>query len=865
MERMSGNDVENQLAEYETPFADETLREAENPTEPSLYYPGQSSPEPEGPFATSFEALLSGEKATSPIAGDIVNLLSELHSDDFGGHLYEMALELEDTWNNKISNEAAMGERFASFATQEAVQYFDPVLNETTRMIDRVSRQFAGNNFADFTDTEVERFFETLEIEHAQLSPAQEQFFGSILKKVKSVVKKGIDLAKKGVAAVGKILPIGPILNKLKALIKPLLDKVLKFAIGKLPKNLQPYAQTLAKKLLNLETAGETLPESDEIPTTGSLEAIQTEFDSHIANLVFSPGETEAENAVMEYESSSDALQRQNLLYESSGLSLPPLEVARQQFIDELKQLQPGQSPAPAIERFLPAAILALQPVIKIAISIIGRQKVINFLAGLLAKLVSKYVPAEVAKPLATSIVDIGLSAIGFETNDRDTPELAYEAIANTIQDTIHNMGAVSEATLGDQEALMAETLEAFEKAAANNFPSQHIKESKRLTSDNGTWVMMPRSGRRHCYKKYTRSFEATIDNRIATTLTTFRGIPLANFLKDKLGLDLSKPISARVHLYEGIEGTKLYMIGQSERIPGLGRSGRYGYRQLHPLTVQAASLLLQEPKLGRDFPPQFTTRRHHTAIGQRFYFLEIPGAPLKLVAVAGPGHKHQNEATIETGQPDLQKYVTTVPHSSDIQGIINVVRAEIKLNYYLSEEEAKGVAEKLHAKDYAGAFMNIRQSIRNVLHGILNRNVGSKVKIIHEAMPEMFLDNYEEKQEQFSWSSIGSAIGGFALNAGKEVLRNLVDQLANKIAERAYQAVVNHFRTRVTEFITAQSAPQDGVTIKVTWSNIPGMSSIGAIINALKGRLSLGHVAGLRLPGLPVPEVKISAGKNFN
>ena len=164
-------------------------------------------------------------------------------------------------------------------------------------------------------------------------------------------------------------------------------------------------------------------------------------------------------------------------------------------------------------------------------------------------------------------------------------------------------MGVVSEETLNDQEALMAETLEAFEKAAANNFPSQHIKESKRLTADNGTWIMMPRSGRKHCYKKYTRIFDATIDNRIASTLTTFRGVPLANFLKDKLGLDLSKPINARVHLYEAIEGTKLYMIARSERIPGLGNSGRHGYRQLHPLTVEAATLLLREPRLGRDFP----------------------------------------------------------------------------------------------------------------------------------------------------------------------------------------------------------------------------------------------------------------------
>ena len=82
-------------------------------------------------------------------------------------------------------------------------------------------------------------------------------------------------------------------------------------------------------------------------------------------------------------------------------------------------------------------------------------------------------------------------------------------------------------------------------------------------------------------------------------------------------------------------------------------------------------------------------------------------------------------------------------------------------------------MAEKLNAKDYP-----VPSSISGTVSGMCcmapNRNVGSKVKIIHEAMPEMFLDNYEEKQEQFSWSSIGSAIGGITLNAGKDILRNL-------------------------------------------------------------------------------------------
>ncbi|MBL0133787.1 MAG: hypothetical protein IPP79_07180 [Chitinophagaceae bacterium] len=101
----------------------------------------------------------------------------------------------------------------------------------------------------------------------------------------------------------------------------------------------------------------------------------------------------------------------------------------------------------------------------------------IDFLAGLLAKLVEKYVPENVAKPLASSIIDVGMSAIGFETYELQKSDIAYEAIANTIQETIQNMGELNEASLNNSEDLTMQLLEAFEVAAANNF-LQYIRKS---------------------------------------------------------------------------------------------------------------------------------------------------------------------------------------------------------------------------------------------------------------------------------------------------------------------------------------------------------------------------------------------------
>ena len=861
MDNYSNSSINSQLAGYETPFADEEQMQDGSIQESAPDYSDKFSELLESPFSSTYEAAVEGLAPTSAVAGDYVNLLSELRDDEFEEHLYDMANELEDILNSKVSDETAMGDRYVPFAMQEADQYFRPLLNETTSMIDRVSEYFSGNNFTDQTELEIEKLFEQLEADHSQFSPAQEQFFGKIFNKVKSVVKTGINLAKKGISVVGKIMPLNIVLGKLKKLIKPLLDKVLKFAIGKLPKNLQPHARKLAKKFLNLETTSDISSESNDVPATENLEDLQTELDNHIANLVFSEDNNEAENTVMNYESSSDALQRDNLM-EIGGQQIPSLDSARQQFIKELQELPAGASPQPAIERFIPAVIMAARPIIKIAIGLIGRQKVVNFLAGLLANLVSKYIPANVAKPLATSIVDVGMRVIGFETADANSSELGYEAIVNTIQETIQNMEGISEETINDQESLAAEVVESFERAAANNFPSRYIKQNKRLTSGPGTWIMMPRTTKKHLYKKYSHVFDVTLDNRLASSITTFRGLPLSNFLKDKMGLDLSSPVNARVHLYEGIPGTKLYLISRYEKVPGLGMSVPRGQVQFHPLSIQAASLLLKEPKLGRDSHARYTNRRYLTALGQRFYYLEIPGARLKVVSVAKPVSRFM-VANRPDRQPNL-RYTSVIPNSSDIQGVINFVKSEIRINYFFSEEDAKSIAQKLNAKDYVGAFINVKYSIKSLLNGILIKNVSRKVKIIHEAMPDMYLENFDDNQESYL-PNIGRAIGGIALRAGKSILTVLIEKFIEKVTDSAYRMLVNYFKTRANEFINAQSQPQDGVTLKLTWINVPGMAGISSIINGLKGRSTSGILTNVVIPDLPLPEVKIVAGKLFD
>jgi hypothetical protein len=841
----SSNGLETQVAEYESPFAEAVFtKEMESGPDSPIHE--TTSFEIDSPFSKTYETNSVSEQ--SPRGGEFVQFIAELQDHEFNNALYELATELEDSWSSKISSEVAMGDRFIPFARNQANTYFAPLVRETQSMIDRVSEHFSGNGFGSYSETEVDNFFSELEFDHSQFSPAQEQFFGSFLNKVKSVVKKGIDLAKKGISVVGKILPINMILSKLKSLIKPLLEKVLKFAIGKLPKVLQPYAQALAKKFLNLESSeGETSAYAGEIPSAGELESIQTELDNHLANLVFSNNEAEAEDLVANYEMSNESIEHE-MNYETGGHHLHhhhhSLHAARHRFICDLKDLKEGESPAPAIERFLPAVMLALQPIIKIATSLIGRPKIINFLGSLLAKLVGKYVPENVALPLSSSIVDVGLSAIGFETYEAGRPDLGYESIANTIQETIQNLGEMNETVLNDHEELTNQVLEAFETAAANNFPSQYIKPELHPASQPGLWVLKPRSGSSHFYKKYTKVFPVTIDPQMANSLITFRGLPLTNFLKDKLGLDPTKPIQARVHLYEAIEGTWLSRINKYEKVPGLGV--RHGWIQFHPLSKNAATLLLKEPGLGKDFSEKFTGKRHKIAVGQRFYYLEISGARLRTSHVH---HGHKHTGGVSAGQLEPS-------HSADIQAVINFVKSEIRFNYFFSEEEAKNIVEKLNKNDFLGAARGIRNSVKNVLHEVLVRHIESKVKIINETTPELFLENYAEQE--------GGA-GGFALRAGKEILTKLITKIIDTFSEQSYQAVVDYFKSRAAEFKQALTDPADGVTIKIIWNKIPGMSAIRTVVDAIKGKGTLGNLSNLAIPSIPAPEIQVVAGKHFD
>lgn len=845
---MDHKNFSTETSEAITPFADvNEVHNNEQGNNTSNFNYDQFSLEVESPFISTYN--LNNPLSELVIGADeYTELLADLKDQEFTEALYAIANEVEETWNSKISNEIAMGEDFIPFATQQANEYFSPLIIETERILDEVSSHFSGNDLADHDENEIETFFTNLEIDNSSFTPAQEQFFGKIFKKVKNVVKKGVKLAKKGIRKLGKFLPINIILNKIKRLVRPLLNRVLKFALGKLPRKLRPYAKKLANRFLKFES--EFSLEEDFAYSGDDLESIQYEFDTYLSHLVFTSNEMDSENFVQSYEFIEEDSEEGLDVYEPDMKQELTLSEARERLINDLKNLEEGENPAPVIEKFLPAAIMALKPIIKMGIKIIGRKKIINFLAGLIAKLVQKYIPRHVAKPLSASIVDVGLKVIGFELEESKDVNLAYETIANTIEDTIKNLELEDLENLEDTERLTPHLLTAFETAAAENFPDEYLKEELRNRKIKGIWVNMPRGSKAKKYKKFTHVFNSTISPGTAASIKIFRGLPLSNFLKDKYGLNLNRPINARIHLYEIKPNGRLSNISNSERLPGLNSRQPKAWVQLLPLTKRAASLLLNDASLGRDLPAGYLSDRFKATPGQRFYYLEIEDAKLRLPSISRIKYKTKND---KSSKSNIES------RSADIQAILNFNKSEINLNYFFSEEDAKDIISKLNKNDTVGAFLLINKSLKNGFHSIIKNNIDSKVKIIHESVPEIYLENLESKEEQFlSLNKIASVVG-------KGFISKITNKLMQIVLKEGQNLLFKIFKSRSVEFKKAQAEPDDGITVKISWHNISGMSALAKMIRSIKRKQALGSLSDIAITKLEDPKIIIVAGKSFD
>jgi hypothetical protein len=463
-------------------------------------------------------------------------------------------------------------------ADREVQALAEALAQEGDRLFEHLDAQFGERSVETLAEGELEAATANFYAEQGGANLVGEEFFGKLIKKI----GKGIgNVVKKGISLVGKLLPFGKLLEVLKKLAKAVLKRVLLFAINKLPMALRGPASQLAKRLFG-EQAQVT-----------EAEMIATEFDARLAEALTATNEADMRQFAAEFEGESAQASLAGFDETSN------LDAARARLSDQLLEATPGEAPVAQMEEFIPAVIGA----VKLGISILGRDKVVNTLGGLLANLIRNYVGSPMAKALGASVADVGMRFIGLEAEGEGGVErIGAEALVGTLEDTIREVAQLPQEALAEPARLEAEVRYAFNEAAARHLPREVLRSDLETfeTEDlAGTWVYMPRGpGRRYRYKKFANVFRVPVTQQTARVIVLSDGDTLERRLLDS-GVRMW-PAQAEVQLYETLPGTQLGHLSafesdrEEEAVPGAAESE---YEELTPL---AAAALLRQPALGR-------------------------------------------------------------------------------------------------------------------------------------------------------------------------------------------------------------------------------------------------------------------------
>lgn len=542
-----------------------------------------------------------GEPVSDPVTEEHAEFLSELYDEEMNEALAGLVAEAANLADSRGVEEDETGYDIEPLLRQ----HFAPLAHEAEALISHLASALANRDPAGITESEIDHLVDDHPLA-ANVSPAFEDFLKKIKKTVKKVAKKAVNVAKKGVAAVAK-LGLGPVLNKLKALVQPLLNRVLDKAIGKLPEAVQPIATQLAEKLGIIKR--ELAQEAESAPIAAlEVAEIQLEFVENTANLLFAPSEVEQDLELVQARSRSRGPAR---------FPIADLDRARRKLVGKLSRLKEGEDPTPHIEEFVPAIL----PALKVGIQLAGRKRVVNFLAGLLAKLIQKYIGPQYAPALSQAMVDVGLRLIGLEVSEDDEAQAGSAAVAATIEDTVRRVAALPDHVLDHRPLLQAYAIEAFEAAAAANLPPVLPERVYRNRPDLrpggatcGAWLTLPPGNRRKRFKKFSRVIRAKLTPHKVETVPGGDAEPLSEFLEDEFDLDPGEEFEARVHLYETLPGAGAVDLARTPREQG-GLGSAAAVDELHTLTPHAAALLVGEPALGlesADDDPTAAERGRH-------------------------------------------------------------------------------------------------------------------------------------------------------------------------------------------------------------------------------------------------------------
>ena len=636
-------------------------------------------------------------------------LLTELEDEDFTDSLEALVDEAAARHTVDLTSWSTSPAPAEARAMLEA--WIEPLASEAERSLDALSEQLSGIDLATVSEAELEDMLDRAGEVPVMGNEVFEQFLGGLIRKAKSFAKGAVNVVKKGIAAVGKILPIGILLNRLKGLVRSLLRGVLRTAISRLPSGVQPIARTVAAKL-GIGEAEATAPVNGQ--ETSSPATLAEAFDAQLAGLLSSDaGEAETEDEA-EVEAEADR----------SADAQRELDDSRARLAEQLADLGPGEPAAPAVQQFLPV-LLAARPLIRMAIGVIGRDRVINFVSDKIALLIQGLVGRDAARQLARPLVDLGFKALGFEAPP--APTLAGEALAATVEGTMERLMELPAEAFADELQLESALQSAFAEAAAAAIPDRFLREDlperEVAAGGGGVWVLMPRAARPHYrYRRYSRVFVVPITRQVARAVPWTDGGTLETYLLDR-GVR-SWPAPAEIRVYETLPGAELGHLAQGEA--GETPSGPVSEhaQDFQPLTPEIAGLLVGEPGLGRrtslarrwaSYPAFHGGHHPRRPMSPATHHRPVPGRRYVHVRpVAGPAGLH----------PRVRRPRRRVGFALVLSGSSPQVRVRLRLSERQGQELAAKLAPAASGKpDPAAALAMLKEMYSTTLPGrIVNR-----------------------------------------------------------------------------------------------------------------------------------------------
>jgi hypothetical protein len=816
------------------PFLDVSSFDREEPEAPP---PGPPAAVPWSPFLSVYESA-DGEAEYDPLHDAYAGLVHELYDEEFDQSLFELLAEGRNLHRDYLSSGRPVAE-----ADRIVALHFARLASESESMLDAMAREF-GSREAEIVEGEAESFAERYAAARS-VEPAFEGFLNGVVKKFAKGVSKVAGAALQGLKNVTVI----GLFNRLRPIIRPLLNRVMQMAIGRLPVAVQPAARVLAQRLglaapapaqiAPRPVAATTPPQADPTAAIADASAIAAIEPATPADAggVSSPGGQDAapsgeeeagdpvqESAgpdVSEVQREFDARVAETLLGEdevaleleaarersASASGVPvfsDLEAAREQFVQDLQNLKEGESAAPYVENFLPAVL----PALRLATKIIGRPRIVNFLAGLLGKLITNLVGPAQTPALSRAIVDAGLRLVSLEAPEEDRNRLAASAVAETVEETARRVASLPEHVLDEPELLEGFALEAFEQAAAANLPAVFPEATYRRRPDlleggvNAAWVMLPL--RRPAYKRCSSTFRVTLTPQAAEAIDTFEDTPLSEYLQEQLGFEEGEDVEAEVHLYEVLPGGTLADITANEgETAGLGAADEATVSQLHPLTEEAASVLLGKPGVGRRLPAW--SSRVNPGVGQRFYHLAVGRRPLVV--------------------PGVHRRVR-VRRLARVHVTLDAIADQMRVCVFLSEAKAQRLAVRLRQQAHVGTLtVGFTRLLARRLPPILHGKRPRRLRLVHPRVPAA--------------APRDAILGQLAAIVPPAFVRKLQEWLVHAFAGFA--------KTQAAKFLAASEDPADGVTLRFTIEHPPGLKEIASAIGgspavATRGAVTAGN-----------------------